>query len=270
MSSTLSSLVDATIQDMRTVLKRFGKPALMSSFGKESMTLLCLLREAGFALPVIYFKDPWQPHKHRFAEKVQREMGLTVHNWPPTLMGIKFNGERLEFVGRYSFSDTAFIDIPKNIEKQLHRQTLLCGLFDILRRPTCITKTEFDLILIGHKSCDQDQYFGNIPLHLDLKLNAEKAPAIYFPLREWSDDDVWTFIEQNHVQYQKERYADRTELEDKSFNNDYVQCCSKCLDPRNGDFVECPKFGKKINSMFNHVPHLDEKLNYFGEKEEAE
>ena len=266
MSSTLSKLVDETIQDIRTVIRRFGKPSFMCSFGKDSMALLFLLREAGFELPIIYFRDPWQPHKHAFSEKVQKEMGLTVHNWPPTLMGIKFNEERLEFVGRYSFNESAFIDIPKNIEPQLPRQKLLCGLFDIIRRPVCVTKSEFDLILIGHKNSDKDQYFGSMPLHLDLKLNGDKSPAVYFPLRNWSDDEVWNYLTENNVPFQKDRYSDRTEIEDKSFNNDYVQCCSKCLDPRNGEFVECPKFGKTINNVYGLVPHMDEQPNYFGEE----
>ena len=266
MTSVQSTLLDETVHDIRSVLRKFASPAVMSSFGKDSIVLLHCLREAGFNLPVIYFKDPWQAHKHEFAEKVIREMGLTVHNWPPTGMGVKFNGERLEFVARYQFSEKGFIDIPKNIEEQPHRQPLLCGVYDIIRRPIATFRHGWDLILLGHKSSDRDQFYGNVPLHLDIKLAEFGAPALYFPLRKWTDDDVWDLIESAHLPFQKDRYQDRDELEDKTFSNDYVQCCSKCLDPRNGKTVFCPRFGKEINNYYELVPHFNEKPTYFGEE----
>jgi 3'-phosphoadenosine 5'-phosphosulfate sulfotransferase (PAPS reductase)/FAD synthetase len=268
MTASLSKLVDETVTNIRTVLHRFGSPAIMCSFGKDSIVMLHVLRESGFQLPVIYLRDPWQPHKHMHAEKVAREMGLTVHNWPPTAMGVKFNGELLEFVARYNFSEDSFIDVPKNIETQRPRQQLLCGLFDIIRRPTSFAKHNWDLLLLGHKNCDVDQYYGNVPLHVDIKLRNPGEPALYFPLREWSDEDIWDLIEQCKLPYQKDRYENRQELEDKSFSNDYVQCCSKCLNPDNGT-VMCPKFGREINNMYEHVAHFDPSPEYFGPKEEA-
>jgi hypothetical protein len=183
-------------------------------------------------------------------------------------MGIKFSEEkqRLEFVARFNVSDTGFIDVPKNIAPQLPRQKLLCGLFDIIRRPVSVVKNDWDVIIHGHKSSDVDQYYGNVPLEVDLKIGMAGQPAIYFPLRNWSDEQVWEYLESNHIDFQKDRYQDRKELDDKSFNNDYVQCCSKCLDPRNGESVMCPKFGKQISSVYNSVPHFDEKPSYIGEE----
>jgi hypothetical protein len=264
MNDTLATLFDATIQNIRTVLNRFGHPAVMTSFGKDSMVLLHILREAGFDLPCIYLRDPWQSHKHAFAEERIRAMGLTVHNWPPNGMGTKFNGENFEFVARYNIAPDAFLDIPKNVEKQRPRAKLLCGLFDIIRRPLSVISHGWDVLLLGHRDCDTDPYYGQVPLHVDLKMNAPGEPAAYFPLRQWTDEDIWDFIESEHIPVQLDRYKDRGELSDKSFNNDYVQCCSKCLDPREGPVVFCPKFGKDVNSVADKVPKFDAVPDYFG------
>ena len=53
-----------------------------------------------------------------------------------------------------------------------------------------------------------------------------------FPLRHWTDQDVWDYTELNRVPYDKRRYQNRAELDDKWLNPDYVHACTACIDPR--------------------------------------
>jgi 3'-phosphoadenosine 5'-phosphosulfate sulfotransferase (PAPS reductase)/FAD synthetase len=245
------------------VLRRFCNPAMMCSFGKDSMAMLHISRESGFNLPCIYLHDPWNIEKHLFAYETANKMGLKLHNWPPASMGVKKNDERLELVARYQMGANTFVDLPKNLDIQKPRAPLLCALADILKRPIAGVRHEWDVILVGHKSSDHDPFYGNVPLHIDIKMHTLGEPCLYFPLREWTDEDVWDLIERDHIPYQKNRYRDRAELEDKTFNNDYVQCCSKCLHPENGN-VHCPRLNSQINNMYDLVPHLEYEPEYFG------
>lgn len=263
----LNRKIDLGVIMIRRVMAQFHSPAVMSSFGKDSIVLLYLVRCTETNLPVIYHRDPWQPQRHSFANQVIEDWNLTVHDWPPAAMGIKCNEDRLELVARYQSSPGAdFIDIPKNVY-ETPNDAMACGL-DIIKRPVgAMVKMPWDAYLIGHKSSDVDQYYGRIPLHLDIKLGSPSAPALVYPLRDWTDEDIWDVIQARDLPWQKNRYAeDRIEFEDKTFNNDYVKCCARCIDPRNHGTVMCPKLGCEIDVIADTIPMFNYSPTYFGDK----
>jgi 3'-phosphoadenosine 5'-phosphosulfate sulfotransferase (PAPS reductase)/FAD synthetase len=114
----------------------------------------------------------------------------------------------------------------------------------------------------GHKSCDVDPYEGPVPL----KHDAADAGGVnvVFPLRHWTDDDVWQYIEDNHVDYDKRRYAGHLEVPDKWLNSDFIHACTLCCDPRNTTDTEvfCPKLKRNVPNVGSKVLILDQLPNY--------
>lgn len=240
----------------------------MLSFGKDSMVLAHLIRESvghigRFPVPVIYHRDPWFSHKHEFADHIIQSWAMEVHDYPPMHAGIKVKPDMLELVARYSFGTEA-MDIPKNVcvPEEYPRREFICGLNDWLLQPkTHQIQVPWDIVFIGHKSCDVDPFEGKVPLNVDVY----ELGGIYlvFPLRHWTDDDIWNYIEANHIPTQKTRYQDRIEVKDKWYNNDYVHACTRCIDPRETRAeVDCPKFKHPVPNIGKAVLRLEAKPDY--------
>lgn len=257
----LRQKLDHSIETIRTTIAQSKMPAVLCSFGKDSMVMLSCIREAGYKLPIIFHRDPWQPEKHAFANQVIEDWGLVVHDWPPIVVGIKRNEQALEIVSRYQWSDFGSIDLPKNMEPP-DEDNLVCGL-DIIRRPRSSFISPWDMFFHGHKSSDYDPYMGSVPLTVDIRIGVG-TPSICFPLREWTDADIWDFIEMNDVPFQKDRYENRAEFEDKSTNSDYIQACTACIDPLGPASVFCPKFNREVGNVSASIMKLDYSPSYIG------
>lgn len=239
------------------------KTALMCSFGKDSMALLHLIKNTlppqemtvhQYPVPIIQHRFPWFPAKNEFADYVIRSWALEVHDYPPGACGIKYTDDRLELVARYPFGTSA-MDLPVNTEEFCVKRDFVCGLKDFIERPK-VGKMEWkwETVYIGHKSSDTDPFEGSVPLKFDA--TAVGGTALVFPLRHWSDEDVWDYIEQNHIPYDLRRYKDRVELEDKWLNPDYLHACTRCIDPRNDAQVFCPKLKRNVENVGNRVLRL--------------
>lgn len=261
------------ISDTKELITRWyvpGKTVLMCSFGKDSMVLLHLVRGAlgERALPVIYHRHPWFPAKNEFADSVIRSMGLEVHDFPPSMCGVKYRVKEqgshaagLELVARYAFGESG-MDLPMNIEPPIERRDFVCGLNDWMLRPkTGAMQWPWKTVFIGHKSSDVDQFEGPVPLRTN-RVEAAGVKMI-FPLRDWNDADVWDYIETNNVPYDKRRYSNRTELADKWLNPDYLHACTKCIDPREtAAEVFCPKIKARVPNVGDRVLRLQSRPDY--------
>jgi len=274
--------LDDKIAAAKHLIYEFGaaKPALMCSFGKDSMVLLHLIREVlplnrmsthAYPVPIIYHRHPWFAMKNMFADSVIRSWALEVHDYPPLVCGVKFKKDRLELVARYRFGEDGAMDLPMNTEEPISRRDFVCGLNDWILRPKMELMTfPWQNVFIGHKSADIDLFDGRVPLHCD-NTTIGKAELV-FPLRHWSDDDVWDYIEAEHVPYDMRRYKDRAEIEDKWLNPDYLHACTRCIDPRNKaeQEVDCPKTGGKVPNIGQQVLRLQQRPDYIGENEEEQ
>jgi 3'-phosphoadenosine 5'-phosphosulfate sulfotransferase (PAPS reductase)/FAD synthetase len=85
-----------------------------------------------------------------------------------------------------------------------------------------------------------------------------------FPLRDWTDDDVWEFIDEHNIPMQLTRYrADHTEQPDKWYNNDYMHACTACIDPREkAHTVPCPKLKVNVPNVGHRVLLLQAEPGY--------
>ncbi len=262
--------LDDKIAHATALLRYFPQPyAVMCSFGKDSMVLLHLIREVlprndaychSYPMPVLWHKHPWFPAKNEFAEATIRSWGLEVIDYPPLACGVKAKPDRLELVARYPFGNAA-MDLPMNTEPPLPRRDFACGLHWLLRPKQAAMSWPWKTIFIGHKSSDTDPYEGAVPLKHDAA--ALGGVNLVFPLRHWTDDDIWDYIEQHRVPYDKRRYAGRLEVPDKWLNPDYLHACTACIDPRETrKEVTCPKTGQPVPSVGNRVLRLEALPDY--------
>jgi hypothetical protein len=255
------------------------KAVLLCSFGKDSMVLLHLIREVlparelschAYPIPVIYHRYPYFPAKHEFAEQVIRSWTLEAYDFPPLHCGVKHNEHRLELVARYQLGRSA-IDVPINTEAPLPRRAYVCGLEWLQRPKTLGAQWPWETVFIGHKSSDVDPFEGPVPLKYDQTHSTDARVNLVFPLRHWTDNDVWDYILAEGVPYDKRRYQDRAELPDKWLNPDYVHACTACIDPREkAKWVYCPKLNAAVRNMGPTVLRLQDLPDYIGKAKEEE
>lgn len=261
------------IERSKELIRRFAQDAvLMCSFGKDSMVLLNLVRDVTNAFgervpPVIYHRHPWFTFKHEFADNTIRSMALEVHDYPPLACGVKAKPERLELVARYPFGLSA-LDLPVNTEPPVPRRDFACGLDWLLRPKISGLQWKWRNVFIGHKSSDVDPYEGAVPLNND---TAQVGGVnMVFPLREWTDADVWDYIETHNVPYDTRRYSGRTEVADKWLNPDYINACTACIDPREtAKEVFCPKIKAMVENVGASVLRLEQVPDYIQREKAA-
>jgi hypothetical protein len=219
---------------------------LLCSFGKDSMTLLHLIREVlppnrlschTYPVAVIYHRQAWFPAKNQFADRVIRSWALEIHTSPPLVCGVKCNSDRLELVARYPFGEKTF-DLPLNTEKPLPRRAYGCGYLWILQPKTAVATWPWQVAFHGHKNSDVDPYEGPVPLRAD-QVDAGGVHVV-FPLRNWTDADVW----------------------------DYIHACTACIDPREtAEQVYCPKLRRNVPNMGHKIYRLGQLPAYIGKEE---
>jgi hypothetical protein len=247
------------------VFSVYKNPVFMCSFGKDSMVILDLLRKKKIP-PILFHRDPWFPEKYQFADRIINYYGLTVHDYSPSFMTLWQGKSVMAFVSHYQvgYHKDAILQVPKNIVPP-DGGRFLCGLREVLKRPTGAFNYPWDVAIVGHKNSDKDSIAGEIPLNCDIKQGGGLTPDLAFPLRNWTDEDVWEYTEENNLPVQADRYdqANRLELPDKRFNSDYAHVCIACCDSRSKSLsVMCPKYGYEVSTV--QVPYSQPNCNYFG------
>lgn len=249
------------------------RPAAMISFGKDSMVLAHIIRETikrdkwsahGFPVQVIYHRDPWFPWKHEFADKIIRSWSMEVHDFPPFQTGVKTNQELIELVARYNFGSAA-LDVPKNTlaPEAYPRRDFICGLNDWMLRPkTFLLDYPWDAVFLGHRSADVDPFEGAVPLNTDDTVFGDVR--MMFPLKDWSDKEVWDYIEEHKIPTQPTRYR---ASDDRWYTNDYTHACTACIDPRQSALhVWCPKAKAYVKNRGGEVLQLHARPPYVGKE----
>lgn len=241
-------------------------PVVAWSGGKDSMVLLHLIRCLGYNPEVFLMREPWQPSKYDFQNRVISDWNLVCHYWNPAVSEFQQNGDEFEIQNDYYIRDE-FLTCPTGITKPQDGFRFECAI-DMLKRPKqeCID-ANWDTIFIGHKGCDSDPIIGG---DAGTRIDVRRTPglSLYFPLKDWTHDDVWDYIEKNNVPWDSDRYekvdGKYSEKEDRTKNVDYVHACTACIDRRTaGQNVYCPKFGGIVQNVSHLVPWYNKQLpNY--------
>lgn len=265
----IDDLITETLSISKRVLASYKKPVMGCSFGKDSMVLLHILINNGFKPPIVFYRDPWWPQKYRFADQMISEWDLETYDYPPSAITMWEGKEIMAFTNHYCVSNqtNGVLCLPKNILEPEPNRKWVCGV-ELLNRPKGTFQFPWDVVFIGHKSSDTDQIAGNVKLRVDIKKNSGIGPDFVFPLRNWTDDDVWEYTELYTVPQQWDRYNKATKKEnpDKWTNSDYANVCISCMDRRNKAVsVYCPKMKCEVSNISSLVPYQDISMDYFGD-----
>lgn len=269
--SRLSANLADFVRILDSALSECKNPVLMFSGGKDSTVLLHIIRfQLGVDMPVIFHRTPFEHQKYLFALKLLSLWRVSAFDYPPFLTTLTQRGEHVGFTSHFlmrQFNSQSFcFNLTSNIIEPKEGEGFLCGKTDILMRPTGSMEYRWDGVVIGHKSSDQHDISGPIPLKDEI-IRSTGNPTLVFPLRNWTDEDIWTYLDRNQIPVDQLRYdrISRKENPDKKHNPDAFHACIRCLDRRLGSKVTCPLLNEEIDNISAQVPYREIKLDYFGE-----
>jgi hypothetical protein len=253
----MEKLIAASIEKIHGIAKNFVRPAVLCSFGKDSMVLLHLVRKAGYDWPVVFYREPHFPAKYDFANSVISKWNLSVYDYPARFRTVLSKNGGLEVVAHYPFGKSEIL-VPVGVyEPENFDGKYLCSKDDILSRATGEFNVPWSAFVVGHKDSDTDPIQGSLKLHLDQK-QTPGCPTMTFPIRGWTDKDIWQYSEEHGVPIHLDRYekvdGEWSEKKDRSLNPDWFPACSRCIDKTAGEYVYCPKAKGVINNIGFQVP----------------
>jgi len=202
--------------------------------------------------PVVHLREPWFESRFEFQNRIIEDWELEVYNYPPIQTTVQKHNGCLELARKYQVSDTQTAMVPLQMYESDFKGRWVCGI-DALNRPCGTFAFPWDIVLHGHKSCDVDSLYGKIPLTVDVRTNMF-GPDTAFPLRHWSDEHLWQYIEENEVPVDLYRYD---HPEDKSANTDWVAGCTRCMDRDGPKVVVCPKLNVEIPNVSDQLVYTE-------------
>jgi 3'-phosphoadenosine 5'-phosphosulfate sulfotransferase (PAPS reductase)/FAD synthetase len=258
----MEELEQRTFEMILRVARRYRRPCVACSFGKDSIVLLHMARMVLGEVPVVFHRWPMAPHKYAYAQRVIELWNLEVHDYPPAEVTVQERQGIFEIVAYYESAGGKVNYLPTNIE----HADAVCGLERLYGRPTARVATPWDLCFVGNKDGDPDAYLGKFRLHADVAPQTE-ATSLCFPLRHWSDAQVWAYIEEHGLPVHHERYEKRPDgvwqqRADTSHNPDTLEACTRCMRVGEGPgaTVWCPKLEAEvpvIAEQLRHAPRLN-------------
>lgn len=245
---TLEEKIDKATSLINSRISASKNPVLCLSFGKDSMVMLDLIGRAGHRLPVIYWKREHHfPQKNRFANQMIERYDLEVYDYPPECTKLVRNGGLIEVINYFSIGKHT-IAVPSGILPFQEDQKYLCALYDMYLKPTGGYAFPWDAMFIGHKDSDVDPLRGSVPLLVDEYQHSPDAPIFSFPVRAFTDEDIWEYTRLFDVPQDQHRYSG-----DDAYDNDYYPACTACVNPENPAVVYCPKVRSNIPNVSSQI-----------------
>lgn len=242
-------------------VRHFRNPCILWSSGKDSMVILHILRSMGHDLPVVTFQEPWQRGRLDFTQRIADEWNLTLYDFPPSELGLNRGNDRLDIMQRFQLGHFPMW-LARGTEPPREGEPFQCAV-DWLSRPVGGMQFPWDAAFHGQKSSDEDPCSGKVPLATDM-IAHPGCPAALYPLREWTDEDVFAYAEHVGLELDPARYGVvdgrmTVLVNDKAGNPDYYRACTACLDPDAPATVRCPKLGCEVNNISAQAfwPKLD-------------
>ena len=252
---------------IREVAAANKKPIIACSFGKDSIVMLDLIRRCGFYFPILFYREPYFPKKCKFANRLIEDWNLVVYDYPASATSIGEVDGRMEIMNYYLLSDGKINRLPTGVYDPVGGEPYLCGYEDLYLKPTGGINFPWDVLFVGHKSSDVDFLLGPIPL-IQTVYKADGGPTISFPIRNFTDEDIWEYTEQFSIPYNEKRYDKDNgyaEFSDRTYNNDWYPTCTACLKSDAEANVYCPRRQEMIEAKGNSVRRYTvDRMEYMG------
>lgn len=254
----LGRLIDSTCRLVADELARARNPAVAWSGGKDSQVLLFFARLIKPGVTVIYFPGLPHPTKHLFAESMAKEWNLNLYApYPRAREAISKDGH-VELVELYELAPKRFMYFPVEAAKDYEPDASAdCGLAFLNEEPVAARADDFDAVFIGHRNDDVDPTHGRAPLK-EYVVDCGDFRYVY-PLRDWTEDDVWAASRLLGIPQNEARYRDR----DRGADNDHHDLCTRCfLGGPGRTSVICPKTGEETETAFEEA-RLEERRDEY-------
>ena len=230
-----------------------GSPVVLSSFGKDSLVMLSLLKRVSGKIPdVVFWMDGQPMHKYLHAFQTAAAMNVNLFTYPPSGSDYIQTDGHFDVINWYYIDGQAWIWMTIGARQYKDgEQQYLCAVKDLLWLPK-IDRYSFpwDVIFLGMKSTDD--------IHVTKQHEIKNAAVpfgekfLIYPLHNWTDDDVWDYVNRHNLPVQEGRYRNNPSgrsgtAENDRDNPDVAPACYACLDYNNeGQEVFCPRVGAAI------------------------
>jgi hypothetical protein len=185
--------MDHAIEKIRAALATSKHSAVLSSFGKDSVLLLDLVRSERPDTPVIWFRVGVD---ERYAKWAIGSWNLTVFHWHPASVYTLRKGSDVSMVHEYHINGAV---LPVVVDLRLSAgSSEFCGTLSYRTR-TPNFFLPFDTLFVGWKDHDTHWVKGDAPLRPDgYTLGGAKLIA---PLRHLTDDAVRAAIHDRKIPF---------------------------------------------------------------------
>lgn len=262
----MDQLVSETIEKAKLWAKNWPNSVVLWSGGKDSTAMLHLLKfQAGIDVPVIQFRQPKFRERYAYSDQLIRDWDLTVYDYPASRFALADGpdtetGEvRFDLLHYFQWGTKAVV-LSLGTERPKEGEKFMCGLNDFLRRPTGNFNWPWESVWIGTKNSDTDLIKGHVPLSQDVR-HAEGSPVSLYPMRNWTDRDIYQYLEDNGVKADPTRYIKTKQgwinNPDKSLNADFYPTCLNCVDRHQPNHVHCPKLKATVTNISHLAPYED-------------
>lgn len=231
---SLGELIEMTVIETEKELATAASPGLLCSFGKDSLVLLHLFRH--LRLPVVTMIPP-------VLNQAEWANGLRVaQEWGVAIYGINPEASVLIEKNGYIAVQTRYG--PLGWQQSVRPGTACLKDAIFVRTPAVNEPLPFDMLIAGQKKGDPN-FLGETMDDVPAKTTINGQTVLH-PLRNWTDKDIWDYIDAYQIPVDVARYdvKARAEIDNTKASNDRVHGCVACLDHRNiGQDVLCPKTG---------------------------
>lgn len=262
----MDQLISETIEKAKRWAKNWPNSVVLWSGGKDSTAMLHLLKfQAGIDVPVIQFRQPKFRERYAYSDQLIKDWDLTVYEYPASRFALADGpdtetGEvRFDLLHYFQWGTKAVV-LSLGTERPKEGEKFMCGMDDFLKRPTGTFNWPWESVWIGTKNSDTDLIKGHVPLAQDVR-HAEGSPVSLYPMRNWTDRDIYQYLEDNGVKADPTRYIKTksgwTNNPDKSLNADFYPTCLNCVDRHQPNHVHCPKLKATVTNISHLAPYED-------------
>jgi hypothetical protein len=233
------------------------RPAILSSFGKESLVLAALAREIWLTPEFAYFELGLVPEKHAFARHTIDRLGLNVTYLIPhyTFLIRGLTDTSLAYTFKLTSGTEFYVAVTF---EEGSEENLICGLDSSICRMGNHPPYPWDILISGRRDSDVDISLGSLRWP-DTVQSLNDDTAIVMPILNWSDRDVyhylrWQQMEPDLIRYEQVGHSFRSRPDMRS-NPDHAPYCIRCFAAPRGAEVSCPKLKCTIRSFRGIAEH---------------
>lgn len=230
--------MDQARKTIRDALATAQSPAVLCSFGKDSLLVLALVRELRTDVPVLWFRDGTA--NEAFARRIIHEWNLTAFSPAPADVYLVAEHTMVHEYDLDGARAPLVIDLVPGEE---------CALRKFTRR-TADLLLPFDVLLTGYK--DTDTHWLKGPTALWEEGVMAGRMRVVAPIRHMTDEQVRSALVEMNVPYEP--------------GEDELPLCTRCMTAGPGE-VYCPEVGHFIPT---HQWEADKSLTAFRQRFQLE